>query len=268
MKVFEILKGISIGSISLATILSALVIFVICVAVIRVLKSLVQKALNKSKLNETLKRFITTAANALFWVIAIIIVSETLGIPTASLVAVVSIAGLALSLAVQNVMANIFSGITLLITNPFKAGDRVDIGANEGVIKHISLFYTVMATLDNRIISIPNSDVTAASIVNYSTDPLRRVDLTFCASYECETEDVKKAIMEAASETGKVLADPAPFVAILNYKESSIEYVVRLWVKNDDYWDVYFGMNELVRESFKRNGVAMTYNHLNIHVAK
>ena len=132
MGIFEKFQAISIGKVSLASIMSAILTLLICMALARILRAIVKRALIKSRLDDTLKSFIKTAVNAALWVLTIIIVAETLGIPTASLVAVVSVIGLALSLSIQNIMSNLFSGITLLITRPFKAGDHVDIGTNSG----------------------------------------------------------------------------------------------------------------------------------------
>ena len=258
----------ALGLTSISCVLSAIVTFLICLIAINVITKILDKLLDRSKLDGTIKGFLRTAVKVLLWALAIVIVAGALGIKTASLVAVISIAGLALSLSVQNIMANLFSGITLLITKPFVEGDLVDIGANNGVVKSVGLFYTAIDTLDNRYVSIPNSDVTAASVVNYSREPLRRVDLTFNASYDAATEDVRKAILEAALADSKIKTDPAPFIVIGQYKESTVEYIVRVWCDNADYWDVYFGMNERVRESFARNGVAMSYPHVNVHVVK
>jgi small conductance mechanosensitive channel len=263
------LGALSVGALSLYTVLKAILIFLVCYIVIRILMTVVTKALGRStKLDGTLKGFITTAVRIALWVLAIIIVADSLGISTASLVTVVGIAGLALSLAIQNVMSNLFSGITLLITHPFGQGDLVDIGSNQGVVKSVGLFYTVVDTLDNKVVSIPNSDVTASSVTNYSREPLRRVDMTFSASYDSSTEDVKSAILDAVSQDSKIMNDPAPFIVIGKYGDSSIEYIVRLWCKNEDYWDVYFGMNEHVRESFAKHGVQMSYAHVNVHVVQ
>ena len=152
----------------------------------------------------------------------------------------------------------------------FEAGSAVGghIAANTGTIRSIGLFYTVIVTLDNRVITVPNGDVTAASIINYSHEPLRRVDMTFSASYDDSTEAVRNAIMDAVRADAKILTDPAPFVAVSKYGDNSVEYVVRLWCDNADYWDVYFGMNERVRESFAANGVSMSYPHLNVHMVQ
>ena len=257
----------SIGLAGASRIVSAIVIFLICLIAIKVVTVVVGKALDKSKkLEGNLKGFIKTALKIVLWALAIIIVAGSLGIDTASLVAVLSIAGLALSLSVQNVKSNLISGITLLLTRPFVQGDLIEVGANLGTVKSVGLFYTVIDTLDNRVVSIPNGDVTAASIVNYSRNPLRRVDFTFNASYDSSTESVKAAILEAIAEDSRISDFQPPFVVIGAYKESTVEYIVRVWCDNADYWDVYFGLNERVRESFARNGVKMSYPHVNVHV--
>lgn len=259
----------SIGLAGASHIVSAIVIFLICLIAIKIVTVVAGKLLDKcKKLEGTLKGFIKTALKIVLWALAIIIIADSVGIDTASLVAVLSIAGLALSLSVQNVMSNLFSGITLLLTRPFVQGDLIEVGANLGTVKSVGLFYTVIDTLDNRVVSIPNGDVTAASIVNYSRNPLRRVDLTFNASYESSTESVKAAILEAIAEDSRISDFQPPFVVIGAYKDSTVEYIVRVWCDNADYWDVYFGLNERVRESFARNGVKMSYAHVNVHVVK
>ena len=164
--------------------------------------------------------------------------------------------------------ADFNSGITLLIAKPFTTGDFVEVAGKTGTIKAIGLFYTQMDTLDNIAISIPNADVTGAVVNNYSKEPLRRVDRTFTASYESSTEDVKAAIFDAISKDSRILADPAPFVRLLEYKGSTVEYVVRVWCKNADYWDVYFNLNENVRESFAAKGVKFSYEHVNVHIVE
>lgn len=247
----------------------AIVIFVICYIAIYIITTIVGKLLDKSaKFDGTVRGFVKTSIKIALWALTVIIVADALGIDTASLVAALSVIGLALSLAVQNVAANVFSGLTLLMTRPFAEGDFVEIGANMGTVKSVGLFYTVIDTVDNRVITIPNGDVTAASIVNYSREPLRRVDFKFTASYDDSTESVKAAILDAVAGDERILADPAPFVALSAYLESSIEYTLRVWCNNADYWDVYFGVNERVRESFARGGVQMSYAHVNVHLMK
>ena len=263
----EFLATLGIGSAS--ALLSAVVTLVICIIAIKLLMKVVDRVLNKStKIDGTLKGFVRSAANILLWILAVIIVANALGINTSSLVALVSVVGLALSLSVQNILSNLFSGLTLLITKPFAAGDFVEVGGKTGLVKTIGLFYTQLDTLDNIAVSIPNSDVTAAAVNNYSREELRRVDRTFTTSYECSTDEVKAAINDAIAKDERILSDPAPFVRLIDYKGSTVEYVVRVWCKSADYWDVYFNLNENVRESFAAKGVKFSYEHVNVHIVE
>ena len=256
-----------LGIDSAGTLLSAILTLIVCVIAVKLLMKVVDKILDRSsKLEGTLKGFIRSAVNILLWILAVIIVANALGINTSSLIALVSVVGLALSLSVQNVLSNLFSGLTLLLTKPFVAGDVVEVAGKTGVIKTVGLFYTQMNTLDNIAIAIPNGDVTASSVNNYSREPLRRVDRTFTVSYDCDTQDVKAAILDAVAKDERILSDPAPFVRLLDYKGSTVEYVVRVWCKNADYWDVYFTLNENVRESFAARGVQFSYEHVNVHI--
>ena len=241
--------------------------FVVCLIVLNLVMKVVDRVLGKTeKLDGTLKGFIRSAVKILLWVLLAIIVAGALGIPTSSMVAVISIAGLALSLSVQNILSNLFSGLTLLITKPFKAGDYVEVAGKTGLVKTVGLFYTQLNTLDNVAVSIPNGDITGSSVNNYSSEPLRRVDLNFNASYDSGTEEVKQAILAAIEKDERILKDPAPFVRLLAYKDSTVEYVTRVWCKGSDYWDVYFNLNENVRESFAENGVKLSYPRVNVHM--
>lgn len=261
----QLLATLGIGSAS--ALLSALLTLIICLIAIKLLMKVVDRVLTKSaKIDGTLKGFVRSAINILLWILAVIIVANALGINTSSLVALVSVVGLALSLSVQNILANLFSGLTLLVTKPFAAGDYVEVAGKAGIVKTVGLFYTQLDTLDNVAVSIPNSDVTGSSVNNYSREPLRRVDRVFSAAYDSSTEDVKAAILEAISRDSRILTEPAPFVRLLEYKGSTIEYVVRVWCKGADYWDVYFDLNENVRECFAEKGVQFSYDHVNVHM--
>ena len=259
----------TLGISSVEALLSAIVTLVICIIAIKIITNIVEKLLARNaKLDATIRHYISSGVRTLLWILAVIIVANALGINTTSLVALVSVAGLALSLSIQNVMSNLFSGITLLIAKPFSSGDFVEVAGKTGIVKAVGLFYTQLDTLDNIAVSIPNSDVTAGTVNNYSREPLRRVDRTFTASYECPTEDVKAAINSAIAKDERILSDPAPFVRLLEYKGSTVEYVVRVWCKNADYWDVYFNLNENVREAFAEKGVKFSYEHVNVHIVE
>ena len=261
------LGRIRIGSMALSTLISAVLTFITCFIVMQIILKTLERILGRAnKIDGTLKGFIHSAVKIVLWILTGIIVAGALGIPTTSLVALISIAGLALSLSVQNILSNLFSGLTLLVSKPFKSGDYVEVGGRNGIIKSVGLFYTQLNTLDNVSINIPNSDVTGTTIINYSREPLRRVDRVFSAAYESSTENVKAAVFEAISRDEKILRDPAPFVRLSEYKDSCIEYTVRVWCKCADYWDVFFNLNENVRDCFAEKGVEMTYNHMNVHI--
>ena len=261
------LGRIRIGSMALSTLISAVLTFITCFIVMQIILKTLERIMGRAnKIDGTLKGFIHSAVKIILWILTGIIVAGALGIPTTSLVALISIAGLALSLSVQNILSNLFSGLTLLVSKPFKSGDFVEVGGRNGIIKSVGLFYTQLNTLDNVSINIPNSDVTGTTVINYSREPLRRVDRVFSAAYESSTEDVKAAILEAISHDEKILKDPAPFVRLSEYKDSCIEYTVRVWCKCADYWDVFFNLNENVRDCFAAKGVEMTYNHMNVHI--
>ena len=269
MDFFNSLADIKLGDISLSSILSAVLIYVVCYVVIRLLCRAFEKLLDRSKhIDASLKTFFSGAIKAVLWVIAIIIIAGSLGIPVTSLVAVLSVAGVALSLALQGLLSNLFSGITILATRPFNVGDYVQVGGEGGTVKSIGLFSTVLDTPDNRVIYAPNGDITSSKIVNYSAESLRRVIIPVTASYDSATEDVRRAVLAAAAKDERILTEPAPMAAISGFGSSSVEYTVRVWCKSDDYWDVLFALNENIRESFAEYGVEMSYDHLNVHIEK
>ncbi len=267
MSFFDSLSSIKVGDISLSSLISALIVYLLCYIAIKILCRAFGKILDASRhLDASLKSFFRSSIKAGLWTIAAIIIAGTLGIPVTSLVAVLSVVGVALSLALQGLLSNLFSGITILTTHPFKVGDYVEIGGREGTVKSIGLFYTGIITTDNRVVYAPNGTVTSAQIINHSAEELRRVIIPVTASYDSATQDVRAACLDAIAMTDKTLDTPAPFVAITSYGSSSIEYTVRAWCASGDYWDVYFALNENLRTAFDKHGVEMSYDHLNVHV--
>ena len=193
--------------------------------------------------------------------------ASKLGIDVTGIVALASVLTLAVSLALQNILANVIGGFTLLYTKPFSSGDFVEIAGQSGTVNEIGLTYTKLATPDNKVISIPNSAVIAAQIINYSVTGTRRVDVNVSASYGAPVEKVLEALREAG-QVANTLPDQAPFAAVTNYGESSIEYTLRVWSTADNYWDVLFAVNQNVKAVFDAKGIAMTYPHLNVHLDK
>ena len=183
------------------------------------------------------------------------------------IVALASVLTLAFSLALQNMVSNIIGGFVILYTHPFHSGDYVEIGGQAGTVQEINMTYTMLATIDNKRIALPNSTVVAAQIINYSAFETRRVDIKVSASYAVPTQKVIDALALAGT-MDNVLLEPAPQAVILNYGDSAIEYSLRVWVKNPDYWDVYYAIMERVKTVFDEQGIEMTYPHLNVHLDK
>lgn len=235
---------------------------------IRVLMRMVDRMLDKAQKVASIKVYIRSAMRIFLWFLLILMLAGTLGIEVTSIIAMLSVAGLAVSLALQNTLSNLAGGLTLLVTKPFAVGDYVESDGVSGTISAVDLTYTTFVTPDNKEIFIPNSQLSAAKIVNYNTLGKRRMDLNFTASYDAPAAQVRSAIEEALAAIPGVLSDPAPVVYVSEYQSSSIQYLVRLWTLSGDYWDVYYALIEGVRESFVRHGVEMTYDHLNVHIVE
>ena len=246
---------------------TALIILAAGMLVIRIVMKLLNKTLEKSRLEKAAHSLITSLTKAAMYILLALIVASTLGIDVTSIVALASVLTLALSLALQNMVSNIIGGFTILYTHPFHSGDYVEIAGQGGTVTEINMTYTVLTTPDGKLISIPNSAVVAAQIVNYSVAEVRRVEVAVSAAYTNPTQKVLDALVLAGT-VEKALADPAPMAVITAYGESAIQYSLRVWVKNADYWDVFFTVNQRVKQTFEEQGIAMTYPHLNVHLDK
>lgn len=247
--------------------LSAVIIMVAGIFISRIVMTVVDKALHKSKLEKAAYSLIRSLLKAVLYILLGLIVASKLGVDVTGIIALASVLSLALSLAVQDVLSNVFGGLTLLYTQPFHSGDYVDIGATGGTVTEISLSYTKLITPDNKEISIPNKSVVAAEIVNYTTTGKRRVDFVVTASYDAPIRTVLDCLRQAA-QVPTCLEEQEPFVAVSNYGDHAIEYILRVWSATDDYWTTKFAINEKIKEVFDANGVEMTYPHLNVHFDK
>ncbi len=245
--------------------LSAVLLLVIGLLVIRIVMTLVKKTLEKSKLEKAAHTLILSLSRVAMYVLLALSVASALGIDVTGVVALASVLTLAISLSLQNALTNVMGGFTLLSTHPFHSGDFVEVAGQSGTVREINMTYTKLVTPDNKVVSIPNSAVVAAQIINYSAEDTRRVEVCISASYEVPTQKVIDALVLAGT-VDNALLDPAPVAVIAGYGESAINYSLRIWVKTADYWDVYFQVNQRVKQIFDEQGVAMTYPHLNIHV--
>ena len=270
MKLDAVLSGLglklNLGALTLDKVVHVLLLILVGVVVIRVVLKLLDRVLARSKSLKSLSHYIHSVAKISMAFILVLMVAEDVGIHTTSLVAMLSVAGLAVSLALQNTLSNVAGGIMLLVTTPFQVGDYVEADGVSGTVHAIDLSYTAILTIDGKEIFVPNSQLSGTKIVNYTVLGRRRVDLNFTASYDAPTATVKQAIGEVLEDIPQIITDPAPEIHLSDYQASSIQYVVRAWTTAADYWTVYYAIQEGVREAFDRHGVEMTYDHLNVHI--
>lgn len=249
----------------LENLFSAVIIVVAGILGTRVLLSLLRKSLEKSHLEKAAYTLILSLSKVALYLLTGLSAASALGIDVTGIVALASVLTLALSLALQNMVSNVIGGFTILYTHPFRSGDYVEIGSQAGTVREINMTYTMLNTPDNKLVSIPNSAVVTAQIVNYSAMETRRVEVKVSASYDDPTQKVIEALVEAA-QVEKTLQDPAPVAYVTDYGDSAIAYSLRMWVKTEDYWDVYFQVNQRVKDVFDEKGITMTYPHLNVHL--
>ena len=270
MENFNQVLETSLGKISLGSVCSAVITFAIGYVVMRMVLRTINALFDRQekRLDENVRNLAKKVIKGVLYVVLAIIVAGALGIDTTSLIAAFSVVGLAISLAVQNTLTNVAGGLMLLLSKPFEIGDYIETGSHSGTVVELGLSYTKLKTPDNKVISIPNGDLSNTRITDYSTNDTRRVDFSFTASYDAPVATVKQALYEAMEEVGLFLTDPEWVIELKSFGESSIEYVARGWVNSGDYWTAYFRMNEKVSETFARHNVEMTYNHLNVHVMK
>ena len=247
-------------------ILAAVIALIVCVIAIRIIMRILRRIVERSKLSGSLGNFLLKLAKIALDFVAILIVAGSLGFDVTALLAVFSLLGLALSLSVQSSLTNLMSGIVILLTKPFAESDFVETDGVAGSVKNIGLFYTELTTLDNKTIFVPNSDLSASKIINYTREPNRRVDLKFGASYDYPVKTVLEALRGMTREIPGVLEDPEPVVLVENYASSNIEYIVRAWCRHEDYWDVYYAIQEAVPAAFEKAGVKMSYERVNVHM--
>lgn len=256
----------ALKSINLTKILSAALLLIVCILAMKVLMKITAKMMTKGKLEKSLHGIVGSFVKIVLIFVTILLVAGSLGIDTSSLLAILSIAGLAASLALQDCLSNLASGVMLLLSKPFRAGDYVTVGGVSGTVVQIGLTHTKLDTVDNQAILVPNSTVTSNIITNVSAEDSRRVDLTFHAAYSADPDTVITALKEAAA-VPQALPEQPVFVRLSGYREYSVEYTVRVWVKTADYWDAYFDITQRVKPAFDRHGVKISFPHVHIHTA-
>lgn len=256
------------AGLTLGVILQALLAAVVCLVVIKILLKITDRALRRLPMDAMLKKLLRGALKALLVFIAVIVVLEYLNIQSTSLVALLSVVGLAVSLAVQNFLSNVAGGLQLIASKPFRIGDFVEIAGCSGTVTEIGLFYTKLNSADNKLLQLPNSAIVSANIINHYGEEFRRVEITVSAAYESDTELVRSVLLTLAGEHPLTVATPAPEAHVTAYQDSTIAYILRCWCAAGDYWKVYFDLMDALKPAFDRAGIEMSYPHVNVHMVE
>jgi len=246
----------------------AIAIFIVGRIVAKKLTSLAKKLLEKANWDATLIKFITNLIYILLLFVVLIISLQTLGIDTTSFVAILGAATLAIGFALKDNLSNFAAGVMLLIFRPFEVGHFVEAGGASGVVEEIGVFNTTLRTGDNKVIYVPNSSIVGGSITNYSVKDTRRIDLVIGVSYEDDLKKVKEVLWDILNSDERILKDPPPTVAVSELADSSVNFVVRPWVKSSDYWPVYFDLLETIKTRFDQEGITIPYPQLDVHLKK
>ena len=249
-------------------IVMAILIYIVGKIVVGIIINVFGKVMQRSKYDDMLVDFIKAILNAILMLFVIIASLNELGVDTTSLVAILGAAGLAIGLSLQGSLQNFAAGVMLLVFRPFKAGDFVEAGGAAGVVKSISIFTTIMTSGDNKEIIVPNGQIYSGTITNYSAKETRRVDMVVGIGYDADLKRAKEVLKELAAADSRILQDPAPTIAGADLADSSVNFVVRPWVKAADFWAVKFDFTEAVKLRFDQEGISIPFPQMDVHLHK
>jgi small conductance mechanosensitive channel len=255
-------SGIDLG----IRVITAIVIFFIGKWVVALVVSGLKKAMQKGDVDTTLRRFVANLVRMVLMLFVIIAAINHLGIQTASLIAVLGAAGLAVGLALQGSLSNFAAGVLIVLFRPYKVGDWIEGAGVSGSVEEVQILTTVLKTGDNKRVIIPNSQIMGSTITNYSANPTRRVDLVVGVSYSDDLDKVRKELEDLVATDERILKDPAPTIAVSELADSSVNFVLRPWVNTADYWAVYFDLTERVKKRFDEVGVSIPFPQQDVYI--
>ena len=251
------------------TIIKALIVFLVGRLVINLLNKLVRKILSKRDIDPSVKTFVGSLVNVSLTILLIISVVGALGVQTTSFAALLASAGVAVGMALSGNLSNFAGGLIILLFKPYKVGDYIEAQGVGGTVKEVQMFHTVLGTVDNKVIYIPNGSLSSGVVTNFSNQTTRRVDWTFGVEYGSDYEKVKQVIESVLANDSRILSEPAaPFIALTALADSSVNVVVRVWVNSSDYWGVYFDINKNIYATFNEVGIGFPFPQLTVHQAK
>ncbi len=247
------------------SILLAVLIFVVGRYIVKFINRIVAGMMERRHMDPTIQSFLKSFVNVLLTILLVITTVSALGVNTTSFAALLASAGVAVGMALSGNLQNLAGGIILRLFKPYKVGDFIEAQGISGTVKEIQIFHTIILTGDNKQVYVPNGALSSGSVTNYSSQPLRRVDLTVGVEYGTEVETVRQALMDIFKADARIQADPAPFVALARLADSSVDFTVRVWVSGSDYWPVFFDLNRNIYEEFNRRGIGFPFPQVQIH---
>lgn len=246
----------------------AIVIFIVGRMVVTAIMSIVRKLMMKSGIDEMLVGFVCSILRWVLLLFVIVAALDQLGVNTTSMVALLGAAGLAIGLSLQSSLGNFAAGVMLIVFRPFQKGDFVDIAGTTGSVEAIGIFTTTLVTPDNKVTIVPNGGIYSSTITNFSARDTRRVDMVFGVSYDDDIRVVKAELEQILKEDERVMAEPAPVVEVSALADSSVNFIVRPWVKSSDYWQVLWDTHAKVKIRFDEKGISIPYPQMDIHMDK
>lgn len=246
--------------------LGAIAVLIIGSIIIRILTRATRKMMTRSKVNVSLQKFLTNMISAVLRVMLILSILGMVGIEMTSFIAILGAAGLAIGLALSGTLQNFAGGVLILLQKPFIVGDFIETSGYMGTVSEIQIFNTLLKTVDNKTIILPNGPLSVTSLINYSSEETRRVDWTFGIGYGDSSDKAKEVLRKLCDEDERILKDPEVFIALSELGDSSVNFVVRAWVKGSDYWNVFFEMNEKVYKTFTSEGLNIPFPQMDVHV--
>lgn len=261
-------KGMDLGIDLGIKIATALAIFLVGKFVVRLVVSAIAKLMQKQEVDKTLETFICNLVRTALMVVVVIAAIGAIGIETTSFIAIFGAAGLAVGLALQGSLSNFASGVLIVLFRPYRVGDWIEAAGISGSVEQVQILTTILKTGDNKQIIVPNSQIMDSIITNYSANDTRRVDMVVGVSYSDDIDKVRETIMELIAADDRILAEPAPRIAVSQLADSSVNFIVRPWVKTSEYWDVLFDLTEAVKKRFDKEGISIPFPQQDVHLYK
>lgn len=247
-------------------IVAAIVIVVVGRWLAKALTKLAHSAMGKAKIDTMLARFIGNLTYVALMTFVVLAAINQLGVQTTSFIAVIGAAGLAIGLALQGSLANFAAGVLMIIFRPYTVGDYIEGGGVAGTVEEAQIFTTVLKTPDNKTVIVPNAQIMGGTITNYSARSERRVDLVIGVGYDADLDKTRQVLTDILADDQRILKEPAPLIGVVELADSSVNFVVRPWVKTADYWPVYFDLNERIKKRFDAEGITIPFPQRDVHI--